>query len=245
METVNSSGPAAPCVIPYAGPVRTARLLGRRARFLMDLEDASGRFTAHTNNTGTMLGLLRPGARVLLSESTNPNRKLKHTLELVVFHGTWVGVNTSTPQKLLRAAWSAGALPEAAGYAGFRPEATRGDSRLDALLEGPQGRLWVECKNVTLVEDGSVALFPDAVTTRGLKHLHELADIAKSGERAALFLLVQRADASCLAPATLIDPDWAKGFYAALDKGVEAWAYRAVVTPEGIGLGPRLPVLRP
>lgn len=230
---------------PFPGPCLEARFAARRKRFTVLVETHGRTFAAHTNNTGSMLGLLRPGARVLLSESGNPKRKLAHTLELVDFHGTWVGVNTSTPLRLLRAAWSRGLLPEAAGYGSFRPEAARGDSRLDALLEGPAGRLWVECKNVTLVEDGSTALFPDAVTARGLKHLRELTDIARSGERAALFLLAQRADAGCFAPAGLIDPAWAAAFQEALDNGVEAWAYTALVTPEGIGLGSRLPVLRP
>lgn len=230
---------------PFAGPLEAARFVSRHKRFTVLVEAGGETFAAHTNNTGSMLGLLRPGVRVLLSRSANPARKLAQTLELVDFHGTWVGVNTATPQKVLRAACARGLLPGTGDYARFRAEAVRGDSRLDAVLEGPAGRLWVECKNVTLVEDGGVALFPDAVTARGLKHLRELSDIAASGERAALFLLAQRADASCLAPAALIDPEWAAGFHAALDKGVEAWAYRAVVTPEGIGLGPRLPVLRP
>jgi sugar fermentation stimulation protein A len=144
-----------------------------------------------------MLGLLRPGARVLLSESGNPKRKLAHTLELVDFHGTWVGVNTSTPLRLLRAAWSRGLLPEAAGYGSFRPEAARGDSRLDALLEGPAGRLWVECKTYP-VEDARRRSFP----TRSRPGAQ--APARAHGHRPVgdgpPFLLSQRADAGCFAP---------------------------------------------
>ncbi len=231
-------------LVPFARPCVEARFVSRHKRFTVLVERGGRRFAAHTNNTGSMLGLLRPGARALLSESDNPARKLKHTLEMVECGGLWAGVNTSAPLRLLRAAFKAGRLEDAAGYGAFRSEVGFGDSRLDALLEGPRGRLWVECKNVTLVEDGGVAQFPDAVTERGRKHLWALARAVESGDRAALFFCAQRGDAACFGPAWAVDPAYGEALQEVLDKGVELWAYRALVTPRGLDLGPRLPLVR-
>jgi sugar fermentation stimulation protein A len=231
-------------LVPFAAPCVEARFVSRHKRFTVLVERAGERFAAHTNNTGSMLGLLRPGARALLSVSDNPARKLKHTLEMVELDGFWTGVNTSAPLRLLRAAFAAGRLPDATGYANFRSEVACGDSRLDALLTGPGGRLWVECKNVTLVEDGGVAQFPDAVTERGRKHLYALARAVDSGDRAALFFCIQREDAECFGPAWAVDPAYGEALQEVLDRGVELWAYRALVTPQGLDLGPRLALAR-
>ena len=231
-------------LVRFAAPCVEARFVSRHKRFTVLVERAGERFAAHTNNTGTMLGLLRPGSRVLLSESDNPARKLKHTLEMADLDGMWVGVNTSMPLKLLRAAFEAGRLEDAKGYGTFRSEMGFGDSRLDALIEGPKGRLWVECKNVTLVEDGGVAQFPDAVTERGRKHLYALARAVEAGDRAALFFCAQRGDAACFGPAWAVDPAYGEALQEVLDKGVELWAYRALVTPQGLDLGPRLALAR-
>ena len=108
-------------------------------------------------------------------------------------------------------------------------------------MEGPAGRLWVEAKNVTLVDNG-IAYFPDAVTTRGQKHLQELMGLANQGERVACFYLIQRADARAFAPAEFVDPAFARLFWEALEAGVEVWPYQGVVSPGGIGLGPRIPL---
>jgi len=217
------------------------------------------RFSRRTNNTGSMLGLLRPGTPALLSPAPprekGPERVLKWTLEALALHGghrgpggwidpAWVGVNTLTPNRLLAAAWRAGLLPEATAYARMTPEAKTGDSRLDALLEADGlPPLYVECKNVTLVEDGQ-AQFPDAASERGRKHLDELARLAGQGCRAALFFLVQRPDGDCFAPAETVDPEYAAGLAQALRAGVEVWAWRARITEQGIVLAERL-VLAP
>jgi len=227
-----------------SGPVRAARLVGRRARFLMDLEDGGERFTAHTNNTGTMLGLLRPGARVLVSRRDAPGRKLPWSVEAVRLDGFWVGVDTSVPTKILRAAWAAGLLPGTAGYASFKAEPRFEHGRLDALLTGPAGELFVETKNVTLVEDCQ-AQFPDAPSERARKHLAELARLARAGVRAALFFCVQRPDARCFGPAWSVDEAYGREFHAALDAGVEAWAYVVDVGEDGYRLGGRLGVSAP
>jgi sugar fermentation stimulation protein A len=210
----------------------------------LDGPDKGVVLAAHTNNTGSMLGLLRPGGTALLSPAANPDRKLKYTLEGLELAGAMVGVNTLTPNRMLYAAWRAGALPEMDGYDHFQKEAKVGQSRLDAHLTGGRGDLWVECKNVTLVED-DVARFPDAVTERGQKHLRELMALAGSGARVALFFLVQRPDGNCFGPADFIDPAYAGLFHEALDAGVEAWPYVADVKETGITLGRRLEVVAP
>lgn len=220
-----------------------AQFCRREKRFLVEVQTGSERIWVHSNNSGSMLGLLRLGGTVLISPALRPGRKLRHTLELVQLNGIWVGVNTLVPNRLLRRAWEAGLLPELDGYDHFKQEARSGESRLDAMLEGPRGTLWIETKNVTMVED-QVARFPDAATIRGQKHLRELIRLVQAGSRAACFYLVQRADAHCFGPADFIDPAFADLFWEACEQGVEMWPYQALVSPSGIALGPRLPVTR-
>lgn len=237
------------CTLPFTAPCREASFIRRYKRFTveataLDGKDKGETLLAHTNNTGSMLGLLRQGNRALLSPAPNPNRKLKYTLEALELAGTLVGVNTLTPNRMLHRAWETGAMQELAGYTHFKKEATVGQSRLDAHLCGDTSELWVECKNVTMVED-DVACFPDAVTERGQKHLRELMALAETGVRVALFFLVQRTDGRCFGPADVVDPVYAQLFYEAMDKGVEAWPYVAHVDRRGISLGKRLAVVRP
>ncbi|MBG0777828.1 MAG: DNA/RNA nuclease SfsA [Desulfovibrionaceae bacterium] len=230
--------------LPFAGPLRFGRLIRRYKRFLVDFEADGKLLTAHTNNSGSMLGLLRPGARIGVSLAPNPKRKLPYTLEMIELDGAWVGVNTAIPNRMLAHAFAHGLLPFARGYERFTPEARVGRSRVDARLDstGPdRPTLWVEAKNVTLVED-DVAAFPDAVTERGQKHLRELMDIVARGERAAVFCLVQRPDGHCFGPADYIDPAFARLLHEALARGVECHPFRAHVTPEGIFLGAELPL---
>jgi sugar fermentation stimulation protein A len=232
--------------LPHGGPLRLARFVRRYKRFLIDAEDAGGAFTAHANNTGSMLGLLRPGAVLALSVSDNPKRRLPCTLEMVRlpdYRGPfWVGVNTLTPNRLFRLGAQARVFPELAGYDAIRSEPPFGGGRLDFVLTGPAGRCFVECKNVTMVEDGA-AMFPDAATERGCKHLVELTRLAREGiDRAALFFCIQRPDGDCFAPAAVIDPDYAALLAEAVAAGVLILPYRAEATEAGISLGARLPL---
>jgi sugar fermentation stimulation protein A len=232
--------------LPFAAPLVRATFVRRFKRFCLEAIGPHGLFTAHANNTGAMLGLLRPGGEIALSVSDNPRRKLAHTLEMVRlpdFRGAfWVGVNTLTPNRLFRLAFAAGALPELAGYDSLRPEPAFAHGRLDFLLSGPAGECAVECKNVTMVEDGA-AMFPDAPTERGSKHLVELTRrcLGKEG-RALLFFLIQRPDGDCFAPAEVVDPRYAALLAEAMAAGVMVLPYRAEVTLQGIRLGRRLPL---
>lgn len=174
--------------------------------------------------------------------SADPAPTRPAPLALCALPGFWVGVNTNTPNRMLEAAFHAGRLDFAQGYTSLVREAKRGQSRLDGLITGPGlPPLWVECKNVTMVEDDA-ACFPDAASERGQKHLRELMDIVAQGERAAMLYLVQRPDGRCFAPADFIDPEYARLFYEALACGVEMYPYRALVSTGGIDLGGLIPL---
>lgn len=220
------------------------RLIKRYKRFLADVELGDGSIlTAHCPNSGSMKGCAVPGSRVFLSRSENKNRKHACTWELAEIDGVMVGLNTGLPNKLVHEAIANGTIKELQGYTAIRPEVPYGEhSRIDLLLESETGRCFVEVKNVTLVE-GSKALFPDSVTTRGQKHLHELMRVVREGDRGIIFFTVQRSDGHSVSPADMIDPEYGRLLRLALDSGVEALAYRALVTEQEVRLTERLPVL--
>lgn len=220
------------------------RLIKRYKRFLADVEFPDGSIvTAHCPNSGSMKGCALPGGRVWLSRSDNQNRKLAYTWELAEADGFMIGLNTGLPNKLVREAIENRMVAELQGYETIRPEVPYGEhSRIDLLLEGSQGRCFVEVKNVTLVEKGR-ALFPDAVTTRGQKHLQELMRVVREGDRGMIFFTVQRGDGNSVSPADMIDPEYGRLLRLAMANGVEALAYRAEVTTTEIRLIERLPVV--
>ncbi|MBF0450378.1 MAG: DNA/RNA nuclease SfsA [Candidatus Magnetomorum sp.] len=218
------------------------RFIRRYKRFSVEVEHNGQRFWAHTNNTGSMMGLLRPGQKVFLSRAKNPNRKLLYTLEMVDIGGMWTGVNTLVPNRMLKTGWTHKQIKELQPFYSFQSEVKKGNSRLDACVGNDQKQLWIEAKNVTLVED-EIAIFPDAVTLRGQKHLKTLIDLSQQGIDTALFFFIQRSDAKCFAPADYIDPDYARLFYQAIDAGVQIWPYQAVLSTQGIGIGTCLKVI--
>ncbi len=225
-------------------PLVPGTLIKRYKRFLADvtLEDGSV-VTVHCPNSGSMKGCATHGSPVFLSRSANPGRKYPFTWELVESDGFWAGINTALPNRLTREAIENGTIAELRGYDAIRPEVPYGEhSRIDLLLEGRAGRCFVEVKNVTLVEDGR-ALFPDAVTVRGQKHLNELMRVVREGDRGVIFFTVQRGDGNSVSPADGIDPEYGRLLRLALANGVEALAYRALVTPGEIRLTERLPVI--
>lgn len=227
-------------------PLQKGRLIRRYKRFLADIQLEDGSIiTAHTPNSGSMQGCSAPGSLVLFSLSNNPGRKLKYTWELIRVGQHWVGINTGYPNKLVREGIENGTVSELQGYTTIRPEVKYGiNSRIDLLLEGTAGKCYVEVKNVTLVEN-EYALFPDAVTERGQKHLRELKRMVAMGDRAVIFFVVQCRDAKFVSPADSIDPVYGNLLREAIGNGVEALAYQAVVYPEQISLKERLPVVLP
>lgn len=224
-------------------PMVPGTLLRRYQRFLAEVELEGGtRVVAHTPNTGSMMQCAVPGHPVLISPASNPLRKLPWTLELILVNGHWVDTHTHRTNRVVEEALRAGTLPGLSGYT-VRPEYRCGESRLDFLLERPGERVFVEVKNVTLTVDGTVACFPDAVTERGRRHLHELARVRGEGDRAVIFFLVQRGEAAAFRPADGIDPAYGKALREASAAGVEVLAFRSVVTPEENRVGDRIPVL--
>ena len=204
-------------------PLVRGTLIKRYKRFLADIRLADGKvITAHCTNSGRMDTCNQPGRPVYVSRAANPKRKLKYTWELIEMPGSLVGVNTLLPNRLVAHAISSGQVKSLSGYAHLKREVKVGDrSRLDICLSNDEGkRCFVEVKNCTLVENGR-ACFPDAVTTRGLKHLDELQKLVSSGHRGAMFYLIQRMDATVFSPADHIDPDYGKGLRKAIGNGVE------------------------
>lgn len=224
-------------------PLVAGTLIRRYHRFLADVELEDGSVvTAHTPNTGSMMGCAIPGSRVALSLSPNTARKYRHSWELVEADGIWVGINTQLPNLLAREAIENGTIAELAGYQTIRGEVPYGEgSRIDLFLTGPKGHCYVEVKNVTLVDKGR-ALFPDAVSARGQKHLRELMEMVRQGHRAVNLFVVQRADGDSLSPADHIDPAYGKLLREAARSGVELLAYRAAVSHAEIRLERRLAV---
>ena len=145
------------------------------------------------------------------------------------------------PNALLAESVANGHLKQFAGYTDIRREVTFGDSRLDLMLEGPQGRCYIEAKSVTLVENG-VGLFPDAPTVRGAKHLRTLITVLEAGHRAAVVFVVQRPDANAFATSDPSDPELAEALRSAVAAGVEAYAYNCEVTERSIRLDHSLPI---
>ena len=233
----------------FPSPLITGRLIRRYKRFLADVElDDGSQVTAHTPNTGSMAGCAEPGSRVWLSDSGNPKRKYPLSWELVEADGeTLVGINTALPNRLVKEAVEGGVVPSLKGFSNVRTEVRYGEerSRIDLLLEDERaGRCFIEVKNVTLVEEG-VAYFPDAVSERGAKHLRELIGVVERGDRGVIFFCVQRGDAREVRPADAIDPRYGETLRRAVAAGVEALAYRAEVSPEGVELVTPLPVVCP
>ncbi len=211
------------------------KLIKRYKRFLTDVELEDGTIVvAHCANSGSMESVKEPGSEVWLSPARNPDRKLRYTWELIRVGRSLVGINTGLPNYIVSEAIEKGRVPELAGYDSLRREVKYGkNSRIDILLEDDaKGLCYVEVKNTTMRRDlqGGPVEFPDAVTSRGTKHLIELSDMVRDGHRAVMFYLVQRADAPAFTVADDIDPVYAKALTKAMKAGVEVLAYGCKVS---------------
>ncbi len=217
------------------------KLIKRYKRFLADVELENGNVvTAHCTNSGSMKTCLEDGAPVYLTPVNDPKRKTKFTWEMIFINGNWVGVNTSIPNLLAFEAIRDGKIEQLKGYTTVKREVTFGDSRFDIYAENDSEKCFVEVKNVTM-KAGEFARFPDAVTTRGRKHLETLIRVKKQGIRAAMLYVIQRMDVEKFGPATDIDPDYAKSLRKAFKSGVEIIPVQARVTPENIEIIRELP----
>jgi sugar fermentation stimulation protein A len=230
--------------VRFEGELIPGTLVRRFKRFLAEVRLADGSVTTtHCPNPGSMKSCLGEGWPVLLSSSTNPRRKLPTTLEMIHNGVCWIGVNTHRANGLAATAIEDGTIAELQGFDSLRREVRYGDhSRIDLLLERGRDRCWVEVKNVTLVDDRGRYAFPDAVTTRGRRHLRDLAEAAGHGHRAAMLFVIQRSDGSAFTAAEDIDPDYADELRRSVEAGVQPLAYRAEVTPRAIEIVESVPI---
>jgi sugar fermentation stimulation protein A len=227
-------------------PLFAATLLRRRKRFLADVRFADGsEVTVFCPNTGRMLGCTEAGSEVWLSSHDSATRKYRHCWEISTAKQVLVGVNPSLANGFVRTAIDAGVILPLQGYSSCRGEVRYGEnSRIDWLLEDPERPpCYVEVKSVTAADEYGIGFFPDAVSERGAKHMRELAGAVAGGARAVVIFCVQRGDALAVRAADEIDPAYGRAMRAALQAGVEVYAYRADVSPQGIVLSRRIPVL--
>jgi len=227
----------------FSPPLIQGRLIKRYKRFLADITLDSGELiTAHCPNTGSMLSCSTAGSKVCLSISDNPQRKYPHTLEMIHNGRTWIGVNTGRTNKLVAEAIAENRIPEFRDATSIRAEVvvTKG-TRLDLKVETAMATTYIEIKNCSLAEN-DIAMFPDAITTRGTKHLNELMALKESGKGACIFFLVQREDASSFSPAAHIDPQYSATLQQAARSGVQVLAYQAAVSPDEIIVARPLPI---
>ena len=221
-----------------------AVLIRRYKRFLADVELPGGEtITVHCPNTGAMTGCAEPGSRVWLSVSDSKTRKYPHTWELVEACGGLACIHSARANKVVRESFDTGCIRGFEAYPEMRTEVKYGQgSRIDLLLSGEAGQVYVEVKSVTLCRDGGVGLFPDAVSDRGRKHLRELLQVAQEkNTRAVLFFCALHTGVRTVSAAGDIDPRYRAALEEAIDGGVEVLAWRADIDVEGMQLATALP----
>ncbi len=220
-------------------PLLLGKLRSRYKRFFAEIELMSGEIiTAHCANTGPMIGVSEPESLVYVSQSDNPKRKLAYTWELIQVDGTWVGINTNLPNKIVKTMLEKSLIPELVGeYTQVRTEVIYGrenSSRIDFLLTSEQNKppIYLEVKNTTLAEN-HLALFPDTTTTRGQKHLEELVSLLPQSQAVMLYF-INREDCPQFAPGDRYDPTYGKLLREAVSKGIMVLPCRFAVTPKGV-----------
>lgn len=227
----------------FAKPLVPATLIRRHKRFLADIRlDDGTEATAHCPNPGSMMGLAEPGMRIWVEPNDDPRRTLRYAWRMVEMGPHWAGIDTGVPNKVVGEALSEGRIPALAAYAEARAEVRAEvrygrNSRVDFLARAPGlPDAYIEVKNVHLMREAGLAEFPDSVTTRGAKHLDELAGMVAAGHRAIMLYVVQRDDCERLALAPDLDPGYAAAFGRAREAGVEAMVWRCRLSVEEIAL---------
>lgn len=230
--------------LPWPGPLHDAELVDRPNRFVVRVRFPDGEEAdAHLPDPGRLRELLISGRRMGIRSARSPTRKTRWTATLVESPdgSSWVSLDTTVPNRLLRLALEQEAIEELAGWRLLAREVTYGASRLDFLLEEDEGRrMYLEAKSVTLVEDG-VGLFPDAVTARGARHVEELMRAVGEGHQAAVLFVLQRPDAQRIVAASTIDPHFAETLARAEETGVRILGRRCRVSWRGIELAEAVP----
>ena len=228
----------------YTPALASGRLVKRYKRFLADIESPVGELmTIHCPNTGSMKNCTEPNSEVWYSTSDNPKRKYAHTWELAkTARGHYIGIHSAKANQLVLEAIHANKVPELQGYVDIRTEVKYGNenSRIDLLLTGDTSKdskdCYVEVKSVTLLEASGRGFFPDAVSSRGTKHLRELIEVVANGGRAVLFFCVQHSGINTVEPAGHIDPEYTSTIKMAVEAGVEVLAYKCRMSPQSISI---------
>ncbi|MBI1421889.1 MAG: DNA/RNA nuclease SfsA [Gammaproteobacteria bacterium] len=230
----------------FASSYIPAILLRRYKRFLADVELSDGQVvTVHTPNTGAMLGVSSPGIRIWLRDTLSSTRKYRYSWEISEpAEQVYVGVHTGIVNVLVTEAIQNGIINELQGYPRIEQEVGYGaeKSRIDLMLQNDKHRCYVEIKNVTARDIQGNAIFPDAVSTRGQKHLRELMRVVETGDRAVIFYCIQRGDIDGFRPADEIDSEYGRLLRTAVAQGVDIFAYKAAVTPTSIRLTQSVPI---
>ena len=209
----------------------------RYKRFFVDVSIKNKIITAHCPNTGSMYGLLKKGNKVWLTKSNNPKRKLKYTLQIIESNGSKVGVNTHSTNKIFLDALQNNLIKDFKKNIKIKSEVKFGeDTRFDFLIKEKNFKAFVEVKNVTLVRKSKIAEFPDAVTSRGKKHIEQLLRAYKEGYEIYIAFIIQRDDCSQFSIAKDIDPDYLEIISSAIKKKLNILCYDCKFSPKGIKL---------
>ena len=210
-------------------------LIKRYKRFFVDIRLQNRTITAHCPNSGSMLGLLKAGNKVWFSESDNPKRKLKYTLQIIEIDNKLVGINTHLTNKIILESLKAKRIQSLSKFTKIQPEKKfSNNTRFDFLISNNKEKCFLEVKNVTLVREKNIAEFPDAITSRGTKHLNELVEAKKKGYQSYLLFLIQREDCKLLKIAKDIDVNYKNAFNLALKNGVKILCYDCKLSNEEI-----------
>lgn len=217
------------------------KLIKRYKRFLADIELENGDIIiAHCTNSGSMKTCIETGADVFLSPAEKPGRKTKFTWEMIKINNKWVGINTGNPNKIAYNALKNGTIEGLKDYTEVTREVKWGNSRFDLMASNEHETCFVEVKNVSM-KDGKYAKFPDAVTSRGRKHLTTLIEAKQQGIRAVMLYVVQRTDVEKFTIASEIDPEYANTLRKAVENGVEVIVVQTEVLPDSIEIIGQLP----
>lgn len=195
----------------------------------------------HVPNTGRCRELFIEGAEVLLEQRPGEHRKTKYELIMVYKGNRLISIDSQLPNKLAEEAIRSGVIEHIQGYANLRREAVYGNSRFDLLAESPEGKCYIEVKGVTL-ERENIAMFPDAPTERGAKHVNELVAALSEGHRAVLIFVIQLKNVDYFTPNAATDPEFNAAIARALAAGVEIYAYDCVVEEDEVRINSRVPV---
>ena len=216
-------------------------LIKRYKRFFVDIKYKNKIITGHCPNTGSMMGLLNEGNKIWFSRSDNPSRKLKYTLEIIEVVKKMIGINTLLTNKIVFEALSQKKIKNFAKFNNIKPEVKFSDkTRFDFLISDNKEKCFLEVKNVTLSRKDKIAEFPDAITSRGTKHLKELIIAKQRGFESYILYLIQREDCKSFRIAKDIDEDYKIAFDKALKKGVKIICYDCKISTEEIKLNNRI-----